>query len=214
MIGVIDSGIGNGAAVVNMFRRLRVPAQLLRDPSLAASAAALVLPGVGAFDTVVHRLDSSGWRSVLDACAALGRPFLGICAGMQVMAQASEEGTRPGLGWIATRITAFASDTACQGLPVPHMGWRRIHSVAGSPLFPPLPQDSEPYRFYFVHSFRALEPGNASVAAWCEYGRPFVAAWWLGRLWGVQFHPEKSHRFGMRVLAAFAAEAGFRPLLP
>ncbi|MCS6970280.1 MAG: imidazole glycerol phosphate synthase subunit HisH [Planctomycetota bacterium] len=207
-IGIIDYGMGNVGAIANMLLALGVPAQVLADPQALPQPPprALILPGVGAFDAGIERLTNSGWAAALREVVVQGRtPLLGICLGMQLMTAGSAEGARAGLGWIAARVTAFRDDPACAGLVVPHMGWRRLSVPQASPLFPDGPDpEGERHRFYFVHSYRIVDPADAEPLAWCTYGRPFVAAWRRGPLWGVQFHPEKSHRCGKQLLRAFA----------
>jgi glutamine amidotransferase len=120
---------------------------------------------------------------------------------MQLMTRRSDEGSLPGLGWITTETTAFSRDPASSGLRIPHMGWSAVTAADGNPLL----ASGAPHRFYFVHSFRVVDPGDAHAIATCRYGGRFVAAFQKGNLFGVQFHPEKSHSHGMRLLTAFSA---------
>lgn len=202
MIGVLDYGLGNPGSILNMLKHLRHPARPVGDAAGIDGSSHLIIPGVGAFDRGIALIEERGLRPALDRFAlASGRPLLGICLGMQLMTRRSDEGALPGLGWIATETTAFSRDPAAAGLRIPHMGWSGVAVAEGNPLL----AAGSAHRFYFVHSFRVVDPGDASTIATCRYGSRFIAAFHKGNLFGVQFHPEKSHRHGMRLLTAFAA---------
>jgi glutamine amidotransferase len=202
VIGVLDYGLGNTGAIVNIYKRLGCAVGIVSTPDEIQSASHLVLPGVGSFDSGMELLERRGLRVELDRYAAANRPVLGICLGMQLMTCRSDEGRLPGLGWIATETKAFARDATCAGMRIPHMAWSVVTVPQENPLFAQV----SGHRFWFVHGYRIADPGDAEVLATCRYGSIFIAAFRRGNLFGVQFHPEKSHRHGMRILAAFAAQ--------
>lgn len=200
MITIIDYGLGNIRAFVNLYRRLDIPVRVARGSADVESAERIILPGVGAFDHAMHLLDGSGMRDSLDAVAASGRvPMLGICVGMQILAASSEEGNLRGLGWVAGEVRKL--DATRAAIRLPHMGWNDVAPVAQGGLFAGLERDA---RFYFLHSyyFACAEAGN--MLAQTDYGTPFASAVRAGNIYGVQFHPEKSHHFGVRLLQNFA----------
>lgn len=202
MLAIINYGLGNLSSIRNMCRRIGVEAEISDDPDLIAAADRLILPGVGHFRKGMENLHASGLKPVLDQLVLEARrPILGICLGAQLMTGHSEEGDTPGLGWVDADTIRFRDD-ALGGLKVPHMGWREIGITADNPLWAGLPDEP---RFYFVHSyhFRFRQPDE--VAATARYGYDFACAFRKGNIFGTQFHPEKSHRFGMRVLENFNA---------
>jgi glutamine amidotransferase len=161
----------------------------------------LILPGVGAFDAGMERLRALGLVEVLDDCALKRRiPVLGICLGSQLMARSSEEGTCKGLGWIDAQVVKFRFENGQSSLPLPHMGWNEVVTRPGARLFD---ASSSAPRFYFVHSYhlRCSEPKDSVGET--TYGYPFTCAIEHDNLFGVQFHPEKSHRYGLALLKAF-----------
>lgn len=197
MITVIDYGMGNLGSVLNMLRRVGAEAEVTGDISRIADASRILLPGVGAFDAAMERIDGSGLREVLDRKVLVERvPVLGICLGMQLLTQGSAEGTRPGLGWIKARAHRFP----LSGIRVPHMGWNVTERTRPSPLTEGLNGD---VRFYFVHSYYVAAEDQSDVVLATTYGVRFAAALHRGNVMGAQFHPEKSHRFGMRLLRNF-----------
>ncbi|MGN6830461.1 imidazole glycerol phosphate synthase subunit HisH [Paucibacter sp. M5-1] len=201
MIKIIDYGLGNILAFQNMYKRLNVPVGLARTAADLEDATKLILPGVGAFDHAMEELDRSGMRARLDEMV-LGekRPVLGICVGMQMLADRSDEGHRSGLGWIPGEVKGFKS-LGQPDLLLPHMGWNDVQPKADHPLFDELRIDA---RFYFLHSFY-FECANADhTAAVSSYGKEFSCAVSAGHIHGVQFHPEKSHHFGAQLLKNFA----------
>ncbi len=204
MIAIIDYGMGNPASIKNMLGRLGHRAEMTRTPADAAGADRIILPGVGAFDEGMARLGELGWNDSLRAEAAgRGRPLLGICLGMQLLFPSSEEGRLPGLGLVDGAVVKFRFGPEVTPTPrIPHMGWRSISPVGTAPeLFAGLEQEA---RFYFVHSYHCRCANSVEVAAEADYGFRFTCAVRRGRLYGVQFHPEKSHRYGMRLLDNFA----------
>lgn len=198
-ISVINYGCGNLASVINMIQHVGGEAQIINSPVQLAEATKLVLPGVGAFDHGVGNLRAGGWVAPLEQAVFERRvPIMGICLGMQLLTNGSEEGQAPGLGWIAARARRFRVGQA--GLKVPHMGWSEVLQMRPDPLLQP--SVDEP-RFYFVHSYKVECDDPNDVLLQCEYGETFVAAFRRANIWGFQFHPEKSHRFGMELFRRF-----------
>jgi imidazole glycerol-phosphate synthase subunit HisH len=203
MITVVDYGMGNLGSILNLCRHLGLPTRIGSTPEQIAKAERLILPGVGAFSAGVKQLDQLGFREVLHArVIGAGVPLLGICLGMQLLTRGSEEGGANGLGWIAADTVRFQlSDAADAELRIPHMGWATVAPRDESRLFAQL--RDEP-RFYFVHSFHVVCDDVQDVAAQAHHGRSFVAAIERANLFGTQFHPEKSHQFGMQLIRNFA----------
>lgn len=202
MITIIDYGLGNIQAFVNVYKRLHIPVTIASTEEDLRSATKLILPGVGAFDHAMERLNASGMRTMLDELVLVRKvPVIGICVGMQMLADSSEEGSLPGLGWVSGRVRHFGSVPGLTKLPLPHMGWNDIESLPGHPLFRGLESEA---RFYFLHSFYFECAQNVSEAARTEYGLSFSCAVSVGNIYGVQFHPEKSHHFGVELLRNFA----------
>ena len=202
MISIVDYGLGNIRAFANMYKRMNIDVQVATDPADLSALTRIILPGVGAFDQAMKLLQASGMRQVLDELV-LGRkvPVLGVCVGMQILANASDEGSLPGLGWIPGRVRAFKSVPQSADLPLPHMGWNDVHPTAPMPLFEGLESDA---RFYFLHSFFFDCAQEDHTAATASYGIDFSCAVHSSNVYGVQFHPEKSHHYGTRLLKNFA----------
>jgi len=199
VITIVDYGMGNLGAVLNMFKRIGAPAVITGDPRQVAQAEKILLPGVGAFDAAMKRINTSGLREVLDRKAQVEKvPMLGICLGMQLLTRGSEEGSEPGLGWIAADTRRFPAQP---GLKVPHMGWNLVWQAQPHPLTSELPPEP---RFYFVHSYYVQVDDPRDSLLRTHYGLDFDAAIGRGNIMGAQFHAEKSHRFGMTLLANFA----------
>lgn len=195
-VTIVDYGTGNLRAIANMIRKVGGDARLSTSPADLAAAPKLILPGVGAFDNGMTQLRERGLLDVLRRKALEEKvPVLGICLGMQLLARRSDEGTLPGLGWIDGESRKFSGD----GLRVPHMGWNDLKVERENPLV----DAAQPWRFYFVHSYHVVCERAEDVIGTCSYGGPFVAAVRRGNILGVQFHPEKSHAFGMKVLRRF-----------
>jgi glutamine amidotransferase len=197
---IVDAGIGNVLSVLRMFEHIGIDAAVARHPSEALGARRLVLPGVGAFDAGMAALDQGGWRGALEELHVSGVPIIGICLGMQLLCRGSEEGASPGLGWIAADVRRLDTGGDAR-LKLPHMGWAEVEVTRSNPL---LDKSLELPRFYHVHQYRAVCDDPADVIATATYGTEFVTAVQRGSLYGVQFHPEKSHRFGMDLLRRFS----------
>lgn len=196
---MIDYGCGNLASVVNMIQHVGGEAQIISCPEQLADAGKLILPGVGAFDHGIGDLRKGGWIAPLEEAVFKRQvPIMGICLGMQLLTRGSEEGQEPGLGWIDAQARRFRVSDA--RLKVPHMGWGEVRQVRPDTL---LPACESPRRFYFVHSYRVDCADPADVLLEGEYGETFVAAFRRGNIWGFQFHPEKSHKFGVALFRHF-----------
>lgn len=200
-IAIVDYGMGNLRSAQKGFEKAGHHAVITDDPSAIRNAAAVVLPGVGAFRDCIDGLRSRGLVEVIHEAAASGRPFLGICIGLQLLFEESEEGgTWKGLGILPGRVVRFP-DTKETGLKVPHMGWNQIRPVPERPC-PLLPPAQEPY-MYFVHSFYAQPADPRLVLATCDYGVTYPAMVGRDNVFAVQFHPEKSQTQGIGILKAF-----------
>lgn len=204
-VSIIDYGVGNVNSVANMLRRAGVVVKLVRTSAEVLSAQKLLLPGVGSFDDCKRALAAvPGLESAITKAARSGRPLLGICVGMQLLAASSEEGKEDGLNIIPGRVRKFSfpRSECTLSLTVPHMAWSSVQSVGDNALFGQGLADLN--RFYFVHSYYFEASNSADVSAWCKYGFDFAASVRKGNVYGVQFHPEKSHRFGLQLLKNFA----------
>ena len=200
MITLVDYGLGNIQAFANIYKSLGIACSIARDAEELSRASRLILPGVGAFDWAMQRLEASGLRPVLDDLVLKQRlPVLGICVGMQMMANCSEEGCLPGLGWIPGRVKRFDESLLSSKTRLPHMGWNDI-----APKEHHLFANISDLRFYFLHSYCFLPVSREQVLAEAEYGEHFAAAVCREHVIGVQFHPEKSHHWGIRLLQNFA----------
>ncbi|GIZ51306.1 imidazole glycerol phosphate synthase subunit HisH [Noviherbaspirillum aridicola] len=201
MIVIVDYGVGNVGSVHNMLRKVGAKARVSGDETDIRSADKLILPGVGHFGHGMTRLRETGLIPLLEEQALHTRkPVLGICLGMQMMTRGSEESDEPGLGWVDAFTHRFPE---VPGLRIPHMGWNAVRPGASASLF--AHDAPEPERFYFVHSYYVKPAATEQTAAACRYGVDFAASFEAGNLFGVQFHPEKSHLFGMALLRRFAA---------
>jgi glutamine amidotransferase len=201
MITIINYGMGNLGSIANMLKKVGAEAIVASDPAAIAGAEKLILPGVGAFDHGMKGLNN-GWIDGLnEAVLVRGVPVLGICLGMQLLCKSSEEGRLPGLGWIDARVERFHV-AAEANLKIPHMGWNNVTAAKPNPV---LPTGQIEQRFYFVHSYHVVCSNPEDVLATAHYGYDFAAAINQGNVFGVQFHPEKSHRFGMELIKNFAA---------
>lgn len=200
-VAVVDYGMGNTGSLLNMLKRIGVPAVLTDDVAVLSGASHLILPGVGAFDSAMRSLRD---RKLIDVLAKLAieekKPFLGICLGMQLLANRSEEGNTTGLGWIDASVIRFEM-TGESKLPVPHMSWNGVSPCGQSMLF----SCDANERYYFVHSYHVVCEKTSDIAASTDYGVTFTSAISHENIYGVQFHPEKSHRFGRALLERFVS---------
>jgi imidazole glycerol-phosphate synthase subunit HisH len=202
VIAVLDYGIGNLRSAEKALQHLGVDAALTTDPAVARQAAGVVLPGVGAFGRCMEQLRESGLEPVVHEAVEAGKPFLGICVGMQMLFDASEEAPGvKGLGIIPGEVRRLTVTTE----RLPHMGWNTLKIRTGSKLFDGIDDHSW---LYFVHSYAPVPDDEAVVAATTEYGGRVVAAVEQGSLWATQFHPEKSAAHGLRLLRNFADACG------
>ncbi|HEY3322737.1 MAG TPA: imidazole glycerol phosphate synthase subunit HisH [Planctomycetota bacterium] len=207
-IAIIDYGIGNLRSAEKAFQHLGFDAHLTKDPATLADAKKLVLPGVGAFGQCMQELRTCGFVEPLKAAVAAGTPLLGICVGLQMLFEGSEENPEePGLGLLKGRVVKFAGPafTGTDALKIPQIGWNALELTpagASHTLFKELPADAH---VYFVHSFHAQPKDSSDVLAWSDYGSRFCAAAGRANVAGVQFHPEKSQTIGLQILKNFGA---------
>lgn len=205
VIAIVDYGVGNLGSIANMLKKVSVKSVITSDTTAIGEADRLILPGVGAFDNGMQSLRTRGLVDVLNRQVLDKRkPILGLCLGMQLFSHKSEEGVEPGLGWLEATTVRF-SFTGSQGAPlkVPHMGWNYIQPERADPLLADLPDEP---RFYFVHSYHLVCSDADDVLASTTYGYNFPAMVRRGNIFGAQFHPEKSHKFGMALLKNFAEQ--------
>ena len=200
MIAIINYGLGNLTSIQNMCKRLGIEAVITADPELLRTADKLILPGVGHFKQGMENLHSSGLTALLNELVLQNKkPILGICLGAQLMTMHSEEGDVDGLQWINANTVRFNSEKL-NGLKVPHMGWSDIVLKDNNPLWEGLPDEP---RFYHVHTYHFAFNDNSEISATANYGYDFACAFQKNNIYGTQFHPEKSHKFGMKVLDNF-----------
>lgn len=202
MIAIVDYDIGNISAISNMFHRLGIKSIITSKKSDLELADKIILPGNGAFDACIKNLRLSGLLPILES-RVLGDkvPLLGICVGAQMLGHRSEEGNESGLGWINMSVKKFPSSL---NIRVPHMGWNYVNVVSkGHPLTIEMNQET---RFYFIHSYYMAPENDEDILLNCNYGLSFAAAITSGNIIGVQFHPEKSHKFGKELLSKFGRD--------
>lgn len=201
MVTIVNYGLGNIQAFNNIYSRLNFPSEIAATPQALSQAKKLILPGVGSFDWAMSRLNDSGLRDILNEQVLINHvPILGVCVGMQMMAYTSEEGKLPGLGWINATVKRFDEASFIQKTHLPHMGWNDVVPVQDHPLF----NNIKDPKYYFLHSYYFI-PGQASqTLATSNYGINFASAVVAGHIIGVQFHPEKSHDWGVQLLKNFA----------
>lgn len=199
VVVIIDYGVGNVSSIKNMLKRIGCPSLVSSDVKDIEGAEKIILPGVGAFDTGISNLIRSGLLPMLERKVLREKTdILGICLGMQLFAKTSEEGKLPGLGWINAQTIRFKSND--KSLKIPHMGWNTLNIKDSSNLLANLPKES---RFYFVHSYHVTCKDTTNVLCTTSYGIDFNSAVHKENIYGVQFHPEKSHRYGMQLLRNF-----------
>lgn len=201
MITIVDYGMGNLGSVQNMLRYIDAESEITADLGKIAAANKILLPGVGAFDAAMQKINDSGLKDVLNKKALEDKvPLLGICLGMQLLTSSSEEGKLAGLGWIPAKTVKFSFDD--KAMKVPHMGWNTIKLKKDHAVVAALPDEP---KFYFVHSYYVSADNENDVLATTHYGNDFHSMIQKDNIIGAQFHPEKSHKYGMALLKNFAA---------
>jgi len=203
MVVIVDYGLGNLGSIQNMLKRLGIPAVICSDPEMINNAKKLILPGVGSFDTGIQNLHNLGLWDILNKRVLVDKvPILGICLGIQLMCKSSEEGSLPGLGWFNAEVLSFRKKFIQEKtFPVPNMGWREVTKLNSSPLTMDLHENS---RYYFVHSYYLNAFDHEDVILTAHYGFEYVVALNRNNIFGVQFHPEKSHKYGFGLMRKFA----------
>jgi glutamine amidotransferase len=205
MISIIDCGMGNLGSVKNMLKHIGVQSEIISTSLEVEQAEKIILPGVGNWDNGVKKLNESGLLEALNKRVLIDKvPVLGICLGMQLLLESSEEGSLPGIGWIPGKVKRFQFSPLQQAqnkLRIPHMGWNIVNAKKSTEL---TEFDGDETRFYFVHSYHAVVDNPQDVLMTCDYGYEFACAIHHENIWGVQFHPEKSHKFGMALMKKFA----------
>ena len=202
MIVIVDYGVGNLISVKRMLARCGVESEISSCPDFIANADKVILPGVGSFDYGMGQLESSGLIETLNEHAiSKKKPILGICLGLQMLFSDSEEGEKKGLGWIKGRVISFNKKNLSNALKIPHMGWSDVQVQKPSRLMKGLENDA---RFYFVHSYHLSDVSEKDSLVTSTYGYNYVCGIEHDNILGVQFHPEKSHKFGLKLLENFA----------
>ena len=202
MITIIDYGVGNVFAFQNVFKRLNIPSKIAKCENDLVGSSKLILPGVGHFDYAMSQLNNSGMRDRLDELVLIEKiPVMGICVGMQMMAHKSDEGTLDGLCWIDACVKKFDEATINHHTKLPHMGWNDVKPNENHPLFKGLEQEAI---FYFLHSFYFKCSNQKNSISKTDYGINFSSSVQYENVYGIQFHPEKSHSFGEKLLENFA----------
>ena len=196
----MDYGMGNLGSVQNMFKYIKVPAKISSDKKEIAKASKLLLPGVGSFASAMNKINSSGFKDILNHKVLVEKtPVLGICLGMQLLTSFSEEGNVKGLDWIKATTRRFRFEG--KGIKIPHMGWNKVHVVRETSLIKGF---DDAFSFYFVHSYYVKCKDREDAMLETQYGLTFASGIHRDNIYGVQFHPEKSHKFGMKMLQNFA----------
>lgn len=202
MIGIVNYGSGNLMAIANIYKNLNIDHKIVSEPEELASCDKLILPGVGSFDYNMSMMNKSGLRKSLDSMVLEKKtPVLGICLGLQIMAESSEEGELEGLGWIKAKVVKFDEKKIQVKPKVPHMGWNSIEVKNAPELFENVDPD---VGFYFIHSYFIQVEDESNIMTTTEYGENFVSAVCKGNIFATQYHPEKSHSNGIQLLKNFA----------
>ncbi len=202
MITIVNYGSGNILAIGNIYKRLGIPFEVISEPDALQSASKLILPGVGAFDKTMTQLIESGLKNSLDDLVLRKKvPVLGICVGMQILANDSEEGNLPGLGWIDGHVRHLDTTKFTHKPHVPHMGWNNIEPLSDHPMLKEIDREQG---FYFLHTYYFSCTNHGNVLCTTEYGGKFASGVYRDNIFGMQFHPEKSHQNGIRLLKNFA----------
>ena len=201
MIVIINYGLGNINAIYTVYKNLNIPVKIASNPSDLKNSEKLILPGVGAFDYAMEKLDKSGMRDTLNDLILNGeKNILGICVGMQMLTKSSEEGVLPGLGWLDAEVKKFNQNIDYK-LSIPHMGWNNITPKKENPLLAGFSNSSY---FYFLHSYYFEANDDTNIVSTTKYGNDFVSTINNKNIYGVQFHPEKSHQSGIQLLKNFS----------
>lgn len=202
MIAIIDYGLGNIRAFVNLYERLNIPIKVACNARDLIGVTKIILPGVGAFDYAMSQLNASGMRNELEKQVMVNKiPIIGICVGMQMLAKSSEEGRLSGLGWIDGEVKIFDTKLIPFKTQLPHMGWNNINPKNNCNLLKGFNMQS---RFYFLHSYYFVCSNFENIVATTDYGLTFASAINSDNIFGIQFHPEKSHSNGVQLLQNFA----------
>jgi imidazole glycerol-phosphate synthase subunit HisH len=203
MIRIVDYGVGNIQAFMTVFKRLGIPAERAQKAGDLEGSTHLILPGVGAFDHAMQKLNDSGLRPCLERLVLKERvPVIGVCVGMQMLSAGSDEGVLSGLNWVPGRVRAFNTAAQSSRLPMPHMGWNQLEVRRRTVLFGHGFEDAP--QFYFLHSYYFDAEDKADVVATARYGFNFDAVVSRGHIHGIQCHPEKSHHWGSQLLKNFS----------
>jgi len=201
MIVIVNYGSGNIQAISNIYKRLDIPHRIAQSPVELSDATKVILPGVGAFDFAMRTLSQSGMKEPLDDLVLNKKvPVLGICVGMQLLAKSSEEGLLPGLGWVDAVVKKFDFTNMEHRVSIPHMGWNSLRLKSEDPLFAGV--DCE-FGYYFLHSYYFSNRNDGDVLTETDHGHPFTSSVKCKNIYGVQFHPEKSHQNGIQLLKNF-----------
>lgn len=199
MIAILDYGMGNLKSIYNMFKKIGIKSIVTSDSEIIKNADKYLLPGVGSFDHGIDALKNAPFfKTFENEVLHHKKPLLGICLGMQLLGNQSEEGNKQGLGWINAETKKF--NLIDKGLSIPHMGWNQVHPIEHNQLFQGLTEEN---RFYFVHSYHVVCHDEKDILATSNYSETFTCSIHKENIYGVQFHPEKSHKFGMQLLKNF-----------
>ena len=202
MIGIIDYGSGNIHAIATIYKNLNIDYEIISNPEALNTIEKLILPGVGAFDATMQQLIDSGFRDKLNELVLENSvPILGVCVGLQVMGSGSEEGSMKGLGWIEGEVKKFNVEEISHKPKLPHMGWNTVCNLRKHPLFDGVDDD---FGFYFVHSYYFECKHEKNRLTTSVYGKEFTSSIYDKHIFGMQFHPEKSHGNGVQLLKNFA----------
>lgn len=202
MIAIINYGVGNIRAFVNIYNKLNIPIKVANRERDLVDIKKIILPGVGAFDHAIDKLNQSGMRERIDKLVLEEKlPVIGICVGMQMLAKRSDEGVKEGLGWIDADVKKFDVSKIEYKTHLPHMGWNDVYTNTKNKLFTSLDENS---KFYFLHSYYFQCDNESDIIATAKYGIKFTCAVNHENIYGVQFHPEKSHQYGIQLLNNFA----------
>jgi glutamine amidotransferase len=201
MVTIIDYGLGNLGSIKNMLKKVGSDSEITNDLDIISNATKLILPGVGSFDNGMSNLEELGMISVLNRKVLIEKtPIMGICLGMQLFTNKSQEGVEPGLGWVDAETIKFNTDNASKKFTIPHMGWEYMEKCKDSKLLHEMYNES---KYYFVHSYYVTCKDSKDILLKTNYIDDFVSAFEKDNIIGVQFHPEKSHKFGMKLFKNF-----------